>query len=400
MTRVPFKAAKISDNIWWVGAVDWNLRNFHGYVTPRGSTYNAYLVIDEKIALIDTVKAPFAQELIERISTVIPTKKIDYVIANHVEMDHSGSLKAIREAAPNAQFVSDKKAAEDIKRHFKSDWDFKLVKTGDSISLGKRSLTFVEVPMVHWPDSMVTYCPDDKILFPNDAFGQHVASSERFDDEFPWEEVRDEAAKYYANIVMPFDGPVKKALNAVSKLDIEMIAPSHGLIWRSNIEKIISSYSDWANNRTIKKCVVVYDTMWNSTEMMARSLEQGLADSGIQTRFCNLRTTEITDIMKEILDARAVAVGTPTLNNGMMPTVSAFLTYMKGLKPKGRLGFVFGSHGWAGGGSKTVEEVLRSAGFEIAMPTIECKYVPDESELHAICEAGMNLGKGIASREE
>ena len=392
-----YKAFKINDHVYWVGAIDWNLRNFHGYITPRGSTYNAYLVVDEKIALIDTVKAPFSSELLARISSVIDPARIDYVVANHVEMDHSGSLAVIRNFAPNAQFVADKRGAEDLNRHFKSDWNFHIVKTGDTISLGKRKLSFVEVPMVHWPDSMVTYCPEEKTLFSNDAFGQHMASHERFDDEFPWEEVRCEAAKYYANIVLPFAGPTTKALEAVSKLDLAMIATSHGVIWRKNIEKIVSCYRDWASNKTQKKAVIVYDTMWNSTEKMARAIAEGLVSKGIETKFFNLRTTDVSYIMQEVLDAKAIIVGSPTLNNGMMPTVSGFLTYMKGLKPRGRIGFAFGSYGWAGGSIAAIEAELKATGIEIARPALSYKYIPDDAELNECFKAGEELAKTISS---
>ncbi len=390
-----FKAARVAENIYWVGAIDWNLRNFHGYITPRGSTYNSYLIVDEKIALIDTAKAPFASELTSRISSVVDPAKIDYVISNHVEMDHSGSLAAIRAAAPNAEFIADKRAAEDINRHFKANWNFKVVKTGDEISLGKRSLTFVEVPMVHWPDSMVTYCPEEKILFSNDAFGQHMASHERFDDKCLWEDVRGEAAKYYANIVMPLAAPATKALDAVSKLDIKMIAPSHGIIWRKNIADIVSCYKDWAANKTCKKAVVVYDTMWNSTEKMARAIAEGLESGGVETKFFCLRTSDVSEIIKEVLDAKAVIVGSPTLNNGMLPTVAGFLTYMKGLKPRGRLGFAFGSFGWGGGAIQAVEAELKAAGVELALPAIAYKYIPDAGEIAECFNAGHAIAGAI-----
>ncbi len=389
------KATKIADNIYWVGAVDWNLRNFHGYITPRGSTYNAYLIVDEKIALIDTAKAPFSSELIERISSVVDCSKIDYVVSNHVEMDHSGALAAMRAAAPKAELVADKRAAEDINRHFKANWNFKIVKTGDSISLGKRSLAFVEVPMVHWPDSMVTYCPEEKILFSNDAFGQHIASHERFDDECSWEDVRGEAAKYYANIVLPLAGPAAKAVETVSRLEIRMIAPSHGIIWRNHVADIVSCYKDWAANRTRKKAVVVYDTMWNSTEKMARAIAEGLAVGGVETKYFCLRTSDMSEIMKEVLDAKAIIVGSPTLNNGMLPTVAGFLTYMKGLKPKGRIGFAFGSFGWAGGGTAAVEAELKATGIEITRPSMTCKYVPDPNEIDGCFNAGQEYAKII-----
>lgn len=389
------KALRIAENVYWVGAIDWNLRNFHGYITPRGSTYNSYLIVDEKIALIDTAKAPFSAELIERISSVVDPAKINYVISNHVEMDHSGSLAAMRAAAPKAEFVADKRAAEDLNRHFKANWNFKTVKTGDTISLGKRSLAFVEVPMVHWPDSMVTYCPEEKILFSNDAFGQHMASHERFDDECMWEDMRSEAAKYYANIIMPLAAPATKALEAVSKLDIGMIAPSHGIIWRKNVANIISCYKDWAANKTKKKAVVVYDTMWNSTEKMARAIAEGLASGGVETKLFCLRTSDPSEIMKDILDAKAIIVGSPTLNNGMLPTVSGFLTYLKGLKPRGRTGFAFGSFGWAGGATAAIEAELNATGIEIVRPAVTYKYVPDTNEIGESFIIGQELAKTI-----
>ncbi len=387
------KHTKLAENIYWVGAIDWNLRNFHGYITPKGSTYNSYLIVDEKTALIDTVKAPFSSELIKRISSVIDPKKINYVISNHVEMDHSGSLAAVRNAAPNAQFVADKRAAEDLNRHFKENWDFKIVKTGDSISLGKRSLTFVEVPMVHWPDSMVTYCPEDKILFSNDAFGQHIATLERFDEEITWEVAKEEAAKYYANIIMPLAGPTTKALDAVSKLEIRMIAPSHGIIFRKHAADIVLCYKDWATNKTNKKAVVVYDTMWNSTEKMACAISEGLnAGCAAAKLFC-LRTSNTSEIMKEILDAKAIIVGSPTLNNGILPTVAGFLTYLKGLKPRGRIGFAFGSFGWAGGAVGIIEAEMKAAGIEMVRPPITTRYIPDSAELDVCFKAAKELSK-------
>ena len=393
-----YRATKIKDNIWWVGAIDWNLRNFHGYITPRGSTYNAYLILDEKNVLIDTVKKPFSHELLERISSVVSLDKIHYVIANHVEMDHSGSLPELKKALPNAKFVADKRATEDLNRHFKEGWDFQIVKTSDNLSIGKRTLTFVEVPMVHWPDSMVTFCPEEKILFSNDAFGQHIASHERFDNQLNWENIHGEAAKYYANIVFPFAGPATKALDAISKIDVEIIAPSHGIIWRENINKIISCYKDWASNKTKTKAVIVYDTMWNSTELMARAIGEGLSKKGVDTRLFNMRVSDISEVIKEILEAKAIIVGSPTLNNGMMPTISSFLTYLKGLKPKNRIGFAFGSFGWAGGSTQAIEAELKATGIEILREPISMKYIPDPSEVSLCHEAGTKFAEQMKGK--
>jgi len=269
------------------------------------------------------------------------------------------------------------------------------VKTGESVSLGKRSLTFVEVPMVHWPDSMVTYCPEDKILFSNDAFGQHLASLERFDDEITWDEARSEAAKYYANIILPLAGPATKALDALSKIEIKIIAPSHGIIWRKHVADIISCYKDWAANKTTKKAVVVYDTMWNSTEKMARAISEGLNSGGVPTKLYCLRTSDTSEIMKEILDAKAIIVGSPTLNNGMLPTVSGFLTYLKGLKPRGRIGFAFGSFGWAGGAMQAVEAEMKATGIETVRPPIAMRYIPDTAELDVCFKAGEEFSRNI-----
>ncbi len=390
-----YKAVKISENIYWVGAIDWNLRNFHGYLTPRGSTYNAYLILDEKPALIDTAKKPFAAELLERVASVIPLEKLAYIIANHVEMDHSGSLAALKQAAPNAKLIADKRAAEDINRHFKQNWDFQIVKTGDSLCLGKHNLSFVEVPMVHWPDSMVTYCAEEKILFSNDSFGQHLATHERFDNGLSWDDLQAEAAKYYANIVLPFAAPTTKALDAVAGLDIKTICPSHGIIWQDHVKDIISCYSDWASNKTKPKTVIVYDTMWNSTERMARSIAEGIASKKIECKLFDIKNSDISEIMKEILDSKAVLIGSPTLNNGMLPTVAGFLTYLKGLRPQKRIGFAFGSFGWGGGSIKAIETELKATGIELVQEAITTKYIPDQNELDNCYEAGQKIAKTL-----
>ncbi len=244
---------ELKKGIYWVGAIDWNIRNFHGYNTPRGSTYNAYLIVDDKVALIDTVKAPFFDEMLERIQEIISPDKIDYLISNHVEMDHSGSLPRIKELAKNATIIATKMGQKGLTRYYKKDWPFQIVKTGDTLDLGKRKVAFVEVPMVHWPDSMVTYSPSDKILFSNDAFGQHIATSKRFDDEVGWDIIYPEAVTYFANIVMHLSGPVLKALDAAKGLELDMIAPCHGVIWRKNIENIVKAYYSWATLKQRKK---------------------------------------------------------------------------------------------------------------------------------------------------
>jgi len=385
---------ELKKGIYWVGAIDWNIRNFHGYNTPRGSTYNAYLIVDDKVALIDTVKAPFFEEMAERIQEIIPLDKIDYLISNHVEMDHSGSLPRIKELAKNATIIATKRGQAGLTRYFKRQWPFQIVKTGDTLDLGNRKVTFVEVPMVHWPDSMVTYSPSDKILFSNDAFGQHIATSKRYDDEVGWEIIYPEAITYFANIVMHLSGPVLKALDAAKGLDLDMIAPCHGVIWRENIEKIVKAYYSWAKFEAKEKALIIYDTMWGSTEKMAKAILEGISEEGVEVKLMNITQTGRTEIMKEVIDAKAVLVGSPTLNNGMFPTVADFLCYFKGLRPQGKIGIAFGSYGWAGGATKAIIEELKATGVEIIEPEIKYQFLPDKEELEKCKE----LGKKIASQ--
>lgn len=371
---------EIKKGIYWVGGIDWDLRNFHGYLTQRGSTYNSYLIIDEKVTLIDNVKYYLADELINRISQIIDPAKIDYVIQNHIEMDHTGSLPAIMGKCPNAKIVASPKGVEGLQKHFKQNWNFQIVKSGDILDLGNRKLHFVQTPMVHWPDNMVTYCPEEKMLFSNDAFGQHIASSERFDEEFPFNIMMHEAAKYYANIVLPYGRQVQKALEIVGGLEVDTICPSHGLIIRKYIPEILEKYKEWSANHVEKKALIIYDTMWKSTEKIAHSVQEAFEAKNYQTRMFNLQYTHISDIMTEILTAKYICIGSPTLNNNILPTVASFLTYLKGLAPKGRIGLAFGSYGWGGQSVGIVEKELESCGFEM-LDQIKLQYVPDHELL-------------------
>ena len=335
---------EVKPDVYWVGGVDWNERNFHGYSTERGSTYNAYLIKDEYITLIDTCKAPFGEDLVERISHIVDPSEIDYIVANHVEMDHSGALPRMRAAAPNATiYASAPKGVEGLRAHFGDLGDIVGVKTGDTLEIGKRRLQFVLTRMVHWPDNMITYSAYDKILFSNDAFGQHLATSKHFDDEVGLPEIMHQAQKYYANIVMPYGAMVKKALKVVEGLDIDIVAPSHGVMWRSHVADILESYRCWSAGECNGYCLVVYDSMWHSTEAMARQIAEVFIEHGIETRIFDLKVNHISDIITELLDARYLAVGSPTLNSTMMPTVASFLCYVRGLAPKGRIGIPFGS---------------------------------------------------------
>ncbi len=375
-------AIEISPKVWWVGGIDWNERLFHGYTTERGITYNAYLIMDEKITLIDTCKATFADELVQRISQGGDPAKIDVVVTNHVEMDHSGSLPVIHKIAPNAEiYASAGAGVNELRAHF--GIEATPVKTGDTLCIGERTLSFVTTPMVHWPDNMVTYSDVDKILFSNDAFGQHFATTKRFDDENDMCEVMKQAKKYYANIVWPYGMQAGRALAAVKGLELKMIAPSHGCIWRSHIDEIIAKYEEWTTYQTQEKAVVVFDSMWHSTESMAREICDAFIAEGISAQLIDVKSTHISDIMLYMCDAKYVAVGSPTLNSNMLPTVASFLTYMRGLSPKNeqRIGLAFGSYGWAPLGPKQVYAELENAKFQLPVPVVAQQWVPSEENL-------------------
>lgn len=384
-------AIEVKKGIYWVGALDWNVRSFHGYTTNHGATYNAYLIIDDKITLIDTVKAPFSEELIERVSKIIDPSKIDYLISNHVEMDHSGSIPAILKVAPNAKIVtSSPSGVKGLTAHY-GDLGYIAVKGGDSLSIGKRTLQFVGTPMLHWPDNMVTYCPEEKILFSNDAFGQHYCSAGRFDDEEPLDLVMREAKKYYANILMCYGKQMQHVFPILSKLDIEMIAPSHGVIWRSHISDILDDYAKWSKNEPEERALVVYDSMWHSTEKLAVTITEAFKEKGIPVKLFDIKETHISDIIIDVLDSKYIAVGSPTLNNNMLPTVASFLCYFKGLSPKNRKGFAFGSYGWGGQSIPQVEEELVKCGCEICLDRIAINYVPNKEQLEKIRQDILNL---------
>ena len=387
----------LAEGINWVGVVDWNIRDFHGYVTQRGSTYNAYLIRDEKVALVDTVKHTFSNELLRNICELVDPAKIDYIIVNHVEMDHSSSLPLIAKYAKNATIIASPRGKDAIIEHYGADFCIETVKTGDQLKLGKRTLQFVEAPMLHWPDSMFTYVVEDKILMPNDAFGQHLASSERFDDEVDPHVLMEEATIYYANILMPFAPLIARKLEEVTQMGIpiDMIAPSHGIIWRSDPSKIIKAYSDWSAGVSKNKVVIVFDTMWGSTDKMARAILEGAASQGADVKLLKLRAANRTEAMTEILDAKAVIVGSPTLNNGMFPTIGSFLTYAMGLKPKGKLWAFFGSYGWGGGAVRGMTEMAQKAGFQVHEQSVEVKYIPDQEDLKKCFEFGQQIAAKI-----
>lgn len=390
---------KVLDNLFWVGVVDWNIRHFHGfsYSTQRGTTYNAYLIIDKKIALVDTVPQSFTKEMIERIKEIIDPSKIDYIIANHVESDHSGSIKKILKFAPNATIVGTNNCKIGLEKHYFGNWKFHTVKTGDTLNLGERTLTFLEAPMLHWPDTMFTYIEKDFLLLSNDGFGQHLASSKRFDDEVDQNILMWEAAKYYANILWLYSSVVVRKLEEVLKLGlkIDMIAPSHGVIWRKNPKKIIGSYLKWAKGEAKRNVLIVYDTMWSSTEKMANAILEGVRSEGLGVTLYRLPNSDHGNIIGELLETKGILVGSATINNGVLPTVAPFLREMEGLRPKNKLAAAFGSYGWGGGATASIEKSLKSAGMDLVSPAITLKWVPTEIEIQNCFDFGKEFAKKI-----
>ncbi len=379
----------------WVGVIDWNVRDFHSYTTERGATYNAYLIQDKENTLIDTVKAPFFEQYYKRVAELVDPASIRYLVCNHAEPDHSSGLPAFVRAFPNAKIIADKKCRDTIVNYFGgADWPWQIVKTGDSLTIGKRTLSFIETPMAHWPDSMMTYCPEEELLFSMDAFGQHIACAARFDDEVDLAIVMEEAKTYYANIVVPHSKMVKKALDAAAGLSIKMIATSHGVIWRKHLGEILSAYKDWSANRVKPKVAVFYDSMWESTGKIAEAIAQGADVAGVATVLMHVRHNSLTRIATEFMDAAAFAFGSATLNNLLMPQASAALLYMRGMNLPGRQGFAFGSHGWAGkGGADQVDEAMRAAGWDVFRPVLKCAYRPTPELLREAEDAGRDLAR-------
>jgi len=389
---------EIMKDIFWVGAIDWCVRDFHGYSTPKGTTYNAYLVKDEKIALFDTVKKPFTRNLVENIGKIIDPKQIDYLVVNHVEMDHSGAIPEIIELIQPEKVFCSPMGKKALIEHFgREDWPFEVVESGRSISLGKNTVDFLETRMLHWPDSMMSYLREQRLLLSSDGFGQHWATSERFDDEVNLSELLGHAAKYYANILLLYSPLVQKLIAKVQelKLEIDMIAPDHGLIWRRNPGKIIEAYDEWSLQKGRNKAVIIYDTMWQSTESMAFAIARGLSDTGVQYKLLNLKLNHRSDIITEVLDAKAVILGSPTLNNGIMPTMADMICYMKGLKPTNKVGAAFGSYGWSGESVKILTEALEEMKFKIVDGGSKVKYVPTVDDLKICEELGRRVGTAV-----
>lgn len=387
---------QVTQSTYFVGGVDWNMRDFHGFNTPKGVTYNSYVVVDEKVAVIDGVKCTFAEEHIEKIARLVNPEKIDYIIINHVEPDHSSGLPLLAKAAANAVVVCTAQGKDEITKYYGDSFNFKIVKASDSLDLGKNKLHFLPLPMVHWPDSMVSFLEGDNVLFSNDAFGQHLCSSKLFDDENDLDEVLFEAEKYYANILMPLGKQVAGALNKVAQLPfkIEIIAPSHGVVWRSHIGKILEKYIKWSGGVNEERVVIVYETMWGSTEKIARALLEGVMSEGVKANFYRLNASDRTEIVRDILSAKGLMIGSSTIHNGLIPNVGALMYHIKGLRPAGKSAVAFGAHGWAGGSVKEIEKMLSESGIELKH-SIAVKWSPNEEDLKQAFNFGAEFARSI-----
>lgn len=395
-----YKPIEIAKGVFSVGCRDWDIRDFHGYSTYEGTTYNAFLVLGEKNVLIDTVKEHFGDELLANISKIIDPKLIDIVISNHTEMDHSGSIpKLMHKIGEDKPIYCSKMGAKNIEAHFNRKFNFQVVGTGDTLKIGNRTFSFLDTKMLHWPDSMFTYLAEEAILFSSDAFGQHYAGDMFFDDEIG-DEIMPHARKYYANILLHFSPRVQALLKDVAKLNlkIDMICPDHGIIWRDNPSKIIDAYDTWSRQEPTRKVVIIFDSMWESTAKMARAITSGVESEDVNVRLMNTRKWHRSDIMTEILDAGAIAVGSPTLNNNIFPVIADVMTYIKGLRPQNKIVAAFGSYGWSGEAVKILNKDFEEMKLTIIDPGVKIQYVPDEADLERCFELGVKLAKTLKEK--
>ena len=396
------KAIEIKPGIHWVGAIDWAVRDFHGYVTPQGTTYNNYLIMDDQITLVDTVKYDFAEIGLKNIMSVVEPARIKNIVINHIETDHVSALDRVMELVPDATIYISDRGKKGIERFFDiSKWDIKVVKTGDELTIGKYTLHFIETPMLHWPDSMMTYVKEAKLLISQDAFGQHIATTARFDDEFiecaSHAELEDSVIDYYANILMPFGNLIKSKIAQIQKMgiDIDMIAPDHGIIWRSEPGRVIEMYLNMAQGKTNLRIAIIYDTMWHSTEIMAQPIMQGIKDEGVDCKVIKLRATPMSGAIKEFWKSRGCLIGSPTLNNEVFPSVAEFMTHLRGLRPKDRIAGAFGSYGWGGGAVKWLYNELHTMKLETVEPGVQAIYRPSPDDMDKCYEYGKEFARKV-----
>ena len=396
------QAVEIKKNIYWVGALDYDNRDFHGYsLSPEGTTYNAYLVTGQKNVLFDTVSKAFTNAMLCRLSSVLPLEKVDYIVCNHLEPDHAGALaELVARCKPEKIFCS-QMGLKSMQGYFDcQNWPVQAVKNGEILNTGSHSIQFFETRMLHWPDSMVSYLAQEKLLISNDAFGQNIASSARYADEVTQEHLLHAVHEYYYNIVLPFSPQVQGALGALSGLDIDMIAPDHGLIFRTKqcVKFILETYARMAEQKPQKRALIIYDSMWHSTEKMAHAAADGLEAAGVPVRIMSLKRNHHSHVMTELAWCGAVLAGSPTHNNNVLPAMAGMLTYMKGLRPKNRIGGAFGSYGWSGEGPKIIHEWLASMDMEVPVPFVKSQWTPGHDSLEQCHKLGKTVGALLVDR--
>lgn len=391
-----YNAERVSENVWWVGAVDWHVRNFHGYLTGRGTTYNAFLVIDDKITLIDTVKSGFEAEMLERISTVVDPQKIDYIVSNHAEPDHSGALNEVIAAVKPEKVFASAMGAKTLKAYYGVDVEV----VSGSLALGQGSLTFVDTKMLHWPDSMMSFYDRDGVLFAQDAFGMHLAGSKLWADEYDQSILDYEMGKYYANIINNYSVKVLALLDTLPSLnlDLKVIAPDHGPLYRKDFGRLLQMYRGLAEQKPQLRATVVYATMWHATEMLARALTDGIRSAGVEVNLIDLAVSERSEVMTSVAVSGIVAFGAPTMNNQVFPAMADVLTYVKGLKVQNKLGFAFGSCGWSGEGAKYIAAELEAMKIEQPFALIQSKYRPNRDELQKAFDTGVALAEMLKEK--
>ncbi|MBM3322785.1 FprA family A-type flavoprotein [candidate division WOR-3 bacterium] len=395
-----FEAVRVSEHVFWVGAIDWSVRDFHGYSTPRGTTYNAFLVMGEQPVLVDTVKAPFVAEMMARIGSVTDPANIKVIISHHSEMDHSGALPEVVATVKPEKVYASVMGVKNLHDQHLDPVHVAAVKDGETLKLGGLTFTFLETRMLHWPDSMVSYLHEDELVFSQDGFGMHLASSARFADECDLSMMEYEAKKYFANILLPYAPLVTKLLERIKGLgiNIKTIAPDHGPVWRRNPAMMLNWWAEWAKQRPENRAVIVYDTMWQSTALMARAIADGLASGGTRVSVVPMQGSSRAELATELLGAGALLVGSPTINNGLFPSLADSLTYVRGLKPKNLIGAAFGSYGWSGEGPGQAEDYLKSMGVELVAPALKQKFVPDDAALARCRELGSLVSTRLRER--
>jgi len=388
---------KINDTVTWVGKIDWELKKFHGdeYSTHKGSSYNSYLIKDEKTVLIDTVWGPFTSEFITNLKKEVDIQKIDYIVMNHSEVDHSGALVELMKEIPNTPIYCTKAGVRILKGYYHQDWNFVEVKTGDTLDLGKHKLTFIEAAMLHWPDTMFTYLSEENILFSNDGFGQHYASEFMYNDKVDQAELYQEALKYYANILTPFSKQVLKKIEEILSLNlpINMICPSHGIIWRDNPIQIVNKYLEWANEYQENQITIIYDSMWNATRRMAESIAEGITTNNkdVTVKVINSAKSDKNDVIVETFKSKIVLIGSSTINNGILSSTASIIEMIKGFKFKNKKGAAFGSYGWSGEAIKLLTEELEKAGIKTINSGIRELWNPDEEALNRCRDFGKSI---------